>query len=109
MFERETRREKILEAIELNREMQLRQKNKDGFLNLLTGKKQKYSLRDNNGDTDEEKVKVDPLVETEKEFYRILNEVLKITFEENQIQIFYLQVKESRRGKELRVSEDYDI
>ena len=109
MFERETRREKILEAIELNREMQLRQKNKDGFLNLLTGKKQKYSLRDNNGDTDEEKVKVDPLVETEKEFYRILNEVLKITFEENQIEIFYLQVKESRRGKELRVSEDYDI
>ena len=34
---------------------------------------------------------------------------MKITFKENQIEIFYLKVKESRRGKELRVSEDYDI
>ena len=82
MFERETRREKILEAIDLNREMQLRQKNKDGFLNLLAGKKQKYSLGDNKEST-EEKIKVDPLVEAEKEFYRILNEVKKTTFEEN--------------------------
>ena len=82
MFERETRREKILEAIDLNREMQLRQKNKDGFLNLLAGKKQKYSLGDNK-ESKEENIKVDPLVEAEKEFYRILNEVKKITFEEN--------------------------
>lgn len=82
MFERETRREKILEAIDLNREMQLRQKNKDGFLNLLAGKKQKYSLGDNK-ESKEEKIKVDPLVEAEKEFYRILNEVRKTTFEEN--------------------------
>lgn len=82
MFERETRREKILEAIDLNREMQLRQKNKDGFLNLLAGQKQKYSLGEKQA-SKEEKIKVDPLVEAEKEFYRILNEVKKITFEEN--------------------------
>ena len=82
MFERETRREKILEAIDLNREMQLRQKNKDGFLNLLAGKKQKFSLGDSK-ESKEEKIKVDPLVEAEKEFYRILNEVRKTTFEEN--------------------------
>ena len=82
MFERETRREKILEAIDLNREMQLRQKNKDGFLNLLAGKKQTFSLVDSK-ESKEEKIKVDPLVEAEKEFYRILNEVQKITFEEN--------------------------
>ena len=44
MFERETRREKILEAIDLNREMQLRQKNKDGFLNLLAGKSKNFLL-----------------------------------------------------------------
>lgn len=87
MFERETRREKILEAIDLNREMQLRQKNKDGFLNLLAGKKQKYSLGENK-ESKEEKIKVDPLVEAEKEFYRILNEVKKITFEENEISCF---------------------
>ena len=35
MFERETRREKILEAVDLNKEMQLRMKNKSGFLTLL--------------------------------------------------------------------------
>ena len=87
MFERETRREKILEAIDLNREMQLRQKNKDGFLNLLAGKKQKYSLGENK-ESKEEKIKVDPLVEAEKEFYRILNEVKQITFEENEISCF---------------------
>ena len=71
-----------MEAIDLNREMQLRQKNKDGFLNLLAGKKQKFSLGDSK-ESKEEKIKVDPLVEAEKEFYRILNEVQKITFEEN--------------------------
>ncbi len=65
MFERETRREKILEAIDLNREMQLRQKNKDGFLNLLAGKQQKYSLGVNK-ESREEQTKVDPLVEAEK-------------------------------------------
>lgn len=79
MFERETRREKILEAIDLNREMQLKQKNKNGLLNLLTVKKQKYSLADKK-ETEEVKVNVDPLVEAGEEFYRILNEVMKMTF-----------------------------
>ena len=79
MFERETRREKILEAIDLNREMQLKQKNKNGLLNLLTVKKQKYSLADKK-ETEEVKVNVDPLVEAGEEFYRTLNEVMKMTF-----------------------------
>ena len=79
MFERETRREKILEAIDLNREMQLKQKNKNGLLNLLTVKKQKYSLADKK-ETEEVKVNVDPLFEAGEEFYRILNEVMKMTF-----------------------------
>ena len=84
MFERETRREKILEAIELNREMQLRQKNRNGLLNLLSAaasgaKTKKYSLVENK-EAVEEKVKVDPLVEAEKEFYRILNEVKENAF-----------------------------
>ena len=83
MFERETRREKILEAIDLNREMQLRQKNRNGLLNLLTaatsGKTKKYSLVETK-EAVEEKVEVDPLVEAEKEFYRILNEVKENAF-----------------------------
>lgn len=102
MFERETRREKILEAIDLNREMQLRQKNKDGFLNLLAGKKQKYSLGENK-ESKEEKIKVDPLVEAEKEFYRILNEVKKITFEENEISCFLYLFSGEREQKRERV------
>ena len=40
MFERETRRERVLEAINLQKETQLRMKNKGGFLNILAGKKQ---------------------------------------------------------------------
>ena len=74
MFERETRREKILEAIELNREMQLRQKNKSGLLNTLSGGKKEILCPTERKETEEEKKKVDPLDEAEKEFYRIINE-----------------------------------
>ena len=71
MFERETRREKILEAFDLNREMQLRQKNKTGLLNLFgVGNIKKLSK-----ETEEKTTKVDPIEEAEKEFYRIINEV----------------------------------
>ena len=72
MFERETRREKILEAVDLNKEMQLRMKNKSGFLNLINkGKNKKSEHKEQDGG----KVKVDPLVEAENDFYRIVNEV----------------------------------
>ena len=73
MFERETRREKILEAINLQKETQLRMKNKGGFLNILTGNKKSAHIVPQ--ENEEVKVKVDPLVEAENEFYRILNEV----------------------------------
>ena len=73
MFERETRREKILEAINLQKETQLRMKNKGGFLNILAGKKKTAQIVPE--ENEEVKVKVDPLVEAENEFYRILNEV----------------------------------
>ena len=72
MFERETRRERVLEAINLQKETQLRMKNKGGFLNILAGKKQKSAQTQ---EMEEVKVKVDPLEEAENEFYRILNEV----------------------------------
>ena len=72
MFERETRREKILEAVDLNKEMQLRMKNKSGFLNLINKGKNKKS---EHKELDGGKVKVDPLVEAENDFYRIVNEV----------------------------------
>ena len=74
MFERETRRERVLEAINLQKETQLRMKNKGGFLNILAGKKQK-SAQMVPQEKEEVKVKVDPLVEAENEFYRILDEV----------------------------------
>ena len=71
MFERETRREKILEAIDHNREMQLRQKNKVNVLHLLgVGKKTTPS-----NETDEQTKRLDPLEEAEKEFYKIIKEV----------------------------------
>ena len=71
MFERETRREKVLEAFDLNREMQLRQRNKTGLLNLLgVGNIKKFSK-----ETEEKTTKVDSIEEAEKEFYRIINEV----------------------------------
>ena len=63
MFERETRREKILEAIELNREMQLRQKNRSGLLSVLTGGKKDTFCLTERKETEEEKKKVDPLEE----------------------------------------------
>ena len=86
MFERETRREKILEAIELNREMQLRQKNKSGLLNVLSGGKKDIFCPTERKET-EEKKKVDPLDEAEKEFYRIINEV-KVFHLQNATRIF---------------------
>ena len=87
MFERETRREKILEAIELNREMQLRQKNKSGLFNVLSrGKKETFCLTERK-EAEEEKRKVDPLDEAEKEFYRIINEV-KVFHLQNAARIF---------------------
>ena len=84
MFERETRREKILEAIELNREMQLRQKNKSGH--FTGGKKETFCLTERK-EAEEEKKKVDPLEEAEKEFYRIINEV-KLFHLQNATRIF---------------------
>ena len=86
MFERETRREKILEAIELNREMQLRQKNKSGHFALSGGKKETFCLTERK-ETEEEKKKVDPLEEAEKDFYRIINEV-KLFHLQNAARIF---------------------
>ena len=77
MFERETRREKILEAINLNRETQLRQKSK-GILSLCKGRKQKYSLAERREVQAEDNVpKVDPIENAEKEFYRIIKEVCR--------------------------------
>ena len=87
MFERETRREKILEAIELNREMQLRQKNRSGLLSVLTGGKKDTFCLTERKETEEEKKKVDPLEEAEKEFYRIINEV-KLFYLQNATRIF---------------------
>ena len=84
MFERETRREKILEAIELNREMQLRQKNKSGLFNVLSGGKKDIFCPTERKETEK---KVDPLDEAEKEFYRIINEV-KVFHLQNAIRIF---------------------
>ena len=107
MFERETRREKILEAIDLNREMQLKQKNKNGLLNLLTVKKQKYSLADKK-ETEEVKVNVDPLVEAGEEFYRILNEVMKMTFPVKYVLHFISQVKSSRKTRPMDSINEYD-
>ena len=77
MFERETRREKILEAIDLNREMQLRQNNKSDVLQLLVGG---MKLKQRSSNTDREDMeapakKVGPVDEAEKEFYRIVKEV----------------------------------
>ena len=48
-------------------------KNKGGFLNILAGKKKSAQIVPE--ENEEVKVKVDPLVEAENEFYRILNEV----------------------------------
>ena len=87
MFERETRREKILEAIELNREMQLRQKNKSGLFNVLSGGKKDIFCLTERKETEEENKKVDPLDEAEKEFYRIINEV-KVFHLQNATRIF---------------------
>ena len=90
MFERETRREKILEAINLQKETQLRMKNKGGFLNILAGKKKSAQIVPE--ENEEVKVKVDPLVEAENEFYRILNEVdwqFSIVHQENQFNSFF--------------------
>ena len=87
MFERETRREKILEAIELNREMQLRQKNKSGLFNVLGGGKKETFCPTERKETEEEKKKVDPLEEAEREFYRIINEV-KLFHLQNATRIF---------------------
>ena len=87
MFERETRREKILEAIELNREMQLRQKNRSGLLSVLPGRKKDTFCLTERKETEEEKKKVDPLEEAEKEFYRIINEV-KLFHLQNATRIF---------------------
>ena len=83
MFERETRREKILEAIDLNREMQLRQNNKSDVFQLLVGGmklKQRSSNTDRENMEDQPK-KIGPVDEAEKEFYRIVKEV----------RFFYLQ------------------
>ena len=102
MFERETRREKILEAINLQKETQLRMKNKGGFLNILAGKKKSAQIVPE--ENEEVKVKVDPLVEAENEFYRILNEVdwqFSIVHQENQFNSFFtFQVKESRKDRD---------
>ena len=74
MFERETRREKILEALNLNKETALKQKSK-GILSLAKGRKQKYSLGDRK-ETPVEEVKVDPIMNAEKEFFRMIKEVI---------------------------------
>ena len=77
MFERETRREKILEALNLHKQTQLKQKSKD-ILTLGKTRKQKYSLADKK-ETQVEEVaapKVDPLVSAEEEFFRIIKEVI---------------------------------
>ena len=79
MFERETRREKILEALNLNKETALKQKSK-GLLSLAKGakgRKQKYSLGDRKETPidDNTSVTYDPLAKAEKDFYRIIKEV----------------------------------
>ena len=75
MFERETRREKILEALNLNKETALKQKSK-GILSLAKGRKQKYSLGDRKETPVEETKKVDPIENAEKEFFRMIKEVI---------------------------------
>ena len=82
MYERETRREKILEALNLNKETALKQKSK-GLLSLAKGakgRKQKYSLGDRKETPIEEDadVKFDPIAEAEKDFFRIIKEVQHI-------------------------------
>ena len=74
MFERETRREKIQEALNLNKETALKQKSKE-ILSLAKGRKQKYSLGDRN-ETPVEEVKVDPIMNAEKEFFQMIKEVI---------------------------------
>ena len=90
MYERETRREKILEALNLNKETALKQKSK-GLLSLAKGakgRKQKYSLGDRKETPIEEDadVKFDPIAEAEKDFFRIIKEVQHIM---SSIQIKY--------------------
>ena len=83
MFERETRREKILEAIDLNREMQLRQSNKSDVFQLLVGgmKLKQRSSNTDREDMGDQPKKIGPVDEAEKKFYRIVKEV----------RFFYLQ------------------
>ena len=69
-----TRREKILEALNLNRETQLKAKSK-GILSLAKGRKQKYSLADKKDTPEEVVVKLDPIAQAEEEFYRMIKEV----------------------------------
>ena len=90
MYERETRREKILEALNLNKETALKQKSK-GLISLAKGakgRKQKYSLGDRKETPVEEdsEVKFDPIAEAEKDFFRIIKEVQHIM---SSIQIKY--------------------
>merc|ERR1711983_593001 len=67
MFERETRREKILEA--RNKELRLKEKTK-GILGLGGGLM--GATGDQKGDGDEEEE--DPIMKAEKEFFQIIKE-----------------------------------
>ena len=74
-----------MEAIDLNREMQLRQSNKSDVFQLLVGG---MKLKQRSSNTDREEMedqpkKVGPADVAEKEFYRIVKEV----------RFFYLQNK----------------
>ena len=67
--------------------MQLRQKNKSGLFNVLGGGKKETFCPTERKETEEEKKKVDPLEEAEREFYRIINEV-KLFHLQNATRIF---------------------
>ena len=65
MFERETKREKILEA--QNKEKRLKNKT-GGMLSLIKG-------RDRSSTKDENTEKEDPIVKAEREFFETINKV----------------------------------
>ena len=76
MFERETRREKILEA--RNKELRLKEKTK-GILGLGGGKKSgglagAFDMLKKKNDNEEEKE--DPIQKAEREFFEIIKKVL---------------------------------
>ena len=91
MFERETRREKILEG--MNKEMRLKNKS-GGIINVLTNNKKTAGKEHN------EKVEVieDPIAKAEREFYEIIEKVMLIMKDSFDILDHTLGTKEARRS-----------